>query len=468
MRIHRFLPVLNFRRILGPTGRVLAGKGANPHLASLCLVLLMSFQLPAAAAQNNEWAWVKGGRSFTGLSVCKPGVYGAFQKHATRNTPGGRTAPVAWADTKGSFWLFGGLGCDSAGNADYLDDLWEFDPSTHEWAWMAGRSELPGFNETQAPVYGTFRTPGKGNTPGARQNPAVWTDSKGNLWLFGGLYLADQASVNAYWSYLDDLWEFDTTVKEWAWMGGSSTLPICSPDAVSCEQGGVYGRRGVPNASNLPGGRHYAASWTDKEGNIWIFGGVGADSTGLLGELNDLWKFNPSTREWTWMDGSSTLVPCANGYGGCSRAGVYGTRGEPARGNLPGGRADAVVWTGRNGEFWLFGGDGVDSLGNPGAQNDLWEFNPSTREWAWMGGSNTNSDGEFGIYGTLQTPAAGNAPGERTGAVGWTDNRGDLWLFGGGGYDAADPGWASTICGDSTLQPMSGHGWAETVRCPSI
>jgi hypothetical protein len=36
--------------------------------------------------------------------------------------------------------------------------------------------------------------------------------------------------------------------------------------------------------------------------------------------------------------------------------------------------------------------------------NDLWEYNPSTSEWAWMSGSKTineNTYGNPGIYGTL-------------------------------------------------------------------
>jgi hypothetical protein len=31
----------------------------------------------------------------------------------------------------------------------------------------------------------------------------------------------------------------------------------------------------------------------DASGNFWLFGGLGMDSTGTLGYLNDLWKFEP-------------------------------------------------------------------------------------------------------------------------------------------------------------------------------
>ena len=60
-------------------------------------------------------------------------------------------------------------------------------------------------------------------------------------------------------------------------------------------------------------------------------------------------------------------------------------------------------------------GYGFDANGNVGNLNDLWEFNPSTKQWTWMGGSSTvgNRRGQPGVYGTSGTPAAGNIPGGR-------------------------------------------------------
>ena len=69
-----------------------------------------------------------------------------------------------------------------------------------------------------------------------------------------------------------------------------------------------------------------------------------------------------------------------------------------------------------------------------------------------MGGSSTvpstcltwpNTCGQPGVYGTLGTPAAGNVPGGRFGAVSWTDSSGHLWLFGGLGHDASGAVWVS-------------------------
>ena len=39
------------------------------------------------------------------------------------------------------------------------------------------------------------------------------------------------------------------------------------------DQPGVYGTQGIAAASNVPGGRENAVSWTDSKGNLWLFGG---------------------------------------------------------------------------------------------------------------------------------------------------------------------------------------------------
>ena len=147
---------------------------------------------------------------------------------------------------------------------------------------------------------------------------------------------------------------------------------------------------------------------------------------GTNGDLNDLWEFNPAVKIWTWMSGAST----ANAQG------VYGTLGVAGANNIPGGRWSAVGWIDSSGNLWLFGGDGYDSTGPlAGDLNDLWEFNPTTKTWAWMSGSDAVDT--KGIYGTLNVAAPSNVPGSREGAISWTDHSGDFWLFGSGyGYDS--------------------------------
>jgi hypothetical protein len=124
------------------------------------------------------------------------------------------------------------------------------------------------------------------------------------------------------------------------------------------------------------------------------------------------------------VDGGANVV---------AQKGVYGTLGTAAAGNVPGAREFTVTWTDTSGNFWLFGGEGLDSAGTIGALNDLWKY--AAGQWTWMGGSNVAN--QKGTYGTLGTPAPGNVPGARKSAVTWIDASGNLWLFGGGGYDSA-------------------------------
>ena len=373
---------------------------------------------------TNEWAWM-GGSSTGG----QPGVYGTLGVAAPGNIPGSRFAAVSWADSSGHLWLLGGAGLDANGTIGDLNDLWQFTPSTNEWAWMGGSSTVPGPSAGQPGVYGTLGVPAPGNIPGGRIYAVSWTDSNAHFWLFGG---ASDIGGN-----FDDLWEFNPSTNEWAWMGGSSTGPQFGG------QPGVYGTLGTPAPGNIPGRRYGAVSWTDSSGHLWLFGGAGDGAHGTIGDLNDLWQFNPSTNEWAWMGGSATAICDPEGF--CGQPGVYGTLGTPAAGNNPGSRLVASSWTDSSGNLWLFGGGGFDANGTPGSLNDLWQFNPSTNEWAWMGGSSTVPNcgsfgwcGQPGVYGTLGTPAPGNIPGGRGQAVGWTDSSGHLWLFGGGIEEEAD------------------------------
>jgi hypothetical protein len=250
-------------------------------------------------------------------------------------------------------------------------------------------------------VYGTLGTPATGNIPGARTGAVSWTDTSGNLWLFGGGGFDAVGNHNL----LNDLWEFSPATNEWTWMGGASTLPGNNQVAP-----GVYGTLGSPAAANIPGGRSGAAGWADTSGKLWLFGGSGYPPTGNTnGPLNDLWRFDPATVEWTWMGGSSAI----------DQPGVYSALQTPAAGNIPGGRLGALSWTDRQGNLWLFAGDGIDAQGKGGVLNDFWEFSPSTSLWAWMGGSSTvgscftgDGKGNYGILNDVWEYQSGSAIGQ--------------------------------------------------------
>jgi hypothetical protein len=128
----------------------------------------------------------------------------------------------------------------------------------------------------------------------------------------------------------------------------------------------------------------------------------------------------------TWVSGSNAR----------DQSGVYGTKGVAASGNVPGargGRGGSVSWIDGHGNLWLFGGYGLDASGNSGYLNDLWKFDGNN--WTWVSGS--NSVNQSGVYGTQGVAASGNVPGARDSSVSWIDGYGNLWLSGGGGYDAS-------------------------------
>jgi len=386
-----------------------------------------------------EWTWMGGSKSGGGYGG-QPGVYGTLGTPAAANVPGGRERGVTWIDKSGKAWLFGGQGQDSTGSSfGVLNDLWQFDPTlgtTGEWTWMGGSNVAPPSTSSgtsgEPGTYGTLGIAVPSNDPGARTDAASWVDASGVLWMFGG------EGIDAYGltGYLNDMWKFDPTqgtAGEWTWMGGNNTVGVPFGG-----QTGVYGTPGTPASTNIPGGRYGSITWKDASGNFWLFGGSGVDISGAQGYLNDMWKFTPSTGQWTWMGGD----PLTTGSQG--QSGVYGTQGTPFPSNIPGGREDGVAWTDASGNLWLFGGIGADANGNFAYENDLWKYDPTlyaTGGWAWMGGSSTaptTSEGQPGIYGAQGTAASANTPGGRFGALTWTDASGNVWLSGGDGYDSAD------------------------------
>ncbi len=244
------------------------------------------------------------------------------------------------------------------------------------------------------------------NIPGARNRGVSWMDSNGDFWLFGGTGYASTGMTGV--GFLNDLWKFDST--NWTWMSGSDVV----------NQAGNYGTKGAAAGTNVPGARRDSVSWIDSSGNLWLFGGEGLDASGTQGYLNDLWKYDGAN--WTWVSGSDLV----------SQSGTYGTQGTADPTNVPGARGFSVSWTDSSGNLWLFGGLGYDSAGDLDILNDLWKYDGAN--WIWVSGSDVV--GQPGVYGTQGTAADTNVPGARYGSISWTDSSGSFWLFGGDTFDA--------------------------------
>lgn len=264
------------------------------------------------------------------------------------------------------------------------------------WTWMSGANTAHG-----RPVFGTQGVPAANNTPPAAYESSSWIDLDGKFWLFGG---------NGDSGYYCDLWKYDPFTFMWTWVKGPG-LP---------QQPGIYGVQGVPSPLNNPGGRGWGSyTWTDHNGDLWLYGGLGLDSLGNNNIMGDLWRYNIANNEWTWMSGIGI------GGGVVGYIANYGSMGIAAPSNTPGSRDESnACWVDKDGNLWLFGGDCYDYN-----CADLWKYDISLNEWIWMKGpQNYNQPGN---YGTKAVEDIANIPPGRSAYTTWQDTAGNFYLYGG-------------------------------------
>jgi len=416
-------------------------------------LLALFFAVVQPTAGQNQWSWMDGDKSSN-----RAGSYGNKGEAAASNIPGSRIGAATWTDKDGNLWLFGGNGKGEGTRSGYLNDLWKYNPSSGMWTWIAG-------NKT---INNTGNYTGKGtasvkNIPGGRMNAVAWTDSRGNFWLFGGEGFpsikdkvknnndgggdgdnnsgnnngggenrghgnngnhgegnngrgngnggpgrgGDDMELESHGGLLNDLWKYSPSENEWTWVSGKDQV----------NEKGEYGKIAEASVKTYPGARFQASGWTDKNDNLWLFGGSGYTSKSDVSPLNDIWKYSISNNQWTWMNGSKNGNDDAH----------FGEKGVFADRNLPRGRRGSTEWTDHDGNFWMFGGGTNTEL-----YSDLWKFNPQINKWAWIGGSK-DADHEP-VYKEPGIPDADANPGARITASGWIDSRGNIWLFGGAGY----------------------------------
>jgi gliding motility-associated-like protein len=156
------------------------------------------------------------------------------------------------------------------------NDVWRYRPSTNNWTWVSG-------SDTALPIgiNNGYCKQDKNIEPQDRFENLTVTASDCNRtsWLFGGY-----SQLYA----LNDLWSFNTENYEW-------TLVKGNPDSTDYNQN--FGIQGIESISNEISARGGSAIWSDREHNIWIFGGVAYFKDSLQNilpqERNDLWRFKP-------------------------------------------------------------------------------------------------------------------------------------------------------------------------------
>jgi hypothetical protein len=389
---------------------------------------------------SNQWTWEGGSQSVNAFPN-----WGQQGVPASSNDPGARQMSGGWGDSSGNLYMYAGstLGYEWI----VCNDLWYYNIQTHNWVWLSGPTLCNAGPNTIAsssytwqtnsnvgngltPVYGTQGVPSSSNAPGARKAPAQWEDASGNLWVFGGITY----NVGGHtYAWLNDLWRYQPNIVNgqptpngmWTYMGGSQTT--------NTDQGVYPPQTGMSSTSYHPGAREEGVTWTDNQGNLWLFGGHGPPWAGTYPSYyNDLWKYNIASGQWTWVSGSNSYIFYGNN-------GNYGSGpGSTGPGLTPGARMESVSWVDSAGNLWLFGGSPGEGTANNGVDgtyqnyNDTWMFSPSTGYWTYVSGPNY-----------INAPASctgvgqNGLPGARAQASWGQDLSGHVWMFGGDGQDCS-------------------------------
>jgi len=306
------------------------------------------------------WTWVKGD-----TVPNSPGNYGTQGISDPQNTPPAISFVGRWIDLQGNFWMFGGW------SGPLYNDLWKFDPVSENWTWVKGPGVVndPGY-------FGTQGIPSPLNNPPCMNAPMTWTDNSGNLWLYGGFGECGGPFDNE----LAALWKYEIASNEWTWINGQQQCHI-SPS---------FGSLNTPDPSNTPGSRYWATSTWVQQDTLFLFGGRNGNQPYKF--YSDIWKYDLSTNEWTWIKGPNVE----------NQSSIYGTMGVPDSLNNPSARGCVSSWTSLNGDFWMWGGDNA-------LPSDIWKYDHLTHDWTWVSGiiniiDTGNYEGECS-QDTLQRPA---------------------------------------------------------------
>ncbi len=352
---------------------------------------------------TNQWTWMNGPKYITDPN----GEFGIKGIPSPNNYPSIRGwGANCWTDTAGNLWLYGGYGRDSANNVGFLSDLWKYNIATNEWTWVSGGSTgyLPQIKGTNS-LYADSVSPGA-----LEEVKSSWVDNKTNhFYMFGGMHYEINSPAI---SYTNDLFEFNPLINQWRHVKGNSAF----------YNTGNYGIKGIEDTANYPPGRCSYTKWKDPLGNFYIFGGVRFADTA---NLNDVWRYNPTTNAWTWVNGSSiknTTYP-------------YGPFCLFDSNNNPFPRFENQTAQNKTcvNSFWSFGG--YNNI-NDVTYNDLWVYNSQNQLWSRQFGKDTS--GFAGVYGTKGLAAATNEIGARCGVAIWIGNDNNVYIFGGINHDVSN------------------------------
>jgi len=304
------------------------------------------------------------------------------------------------------------------------------------WTWLGG-SNLQGAvlnipTATLAQTSGVFGS----NTPPSRFGGSFWTGADGKFYLFGG---ETTTATDGNTHLTNDFWVYDPGTNQWAYLMGNldqtQSVTDANGNTTYPTHQGHYVNVGQEDPSNIPGGRDYAAFVVGKDGKFYLFGGSGIDVYGNSGYLGDLWVYNPQSMMWAFLGGSDAALNLVS-------APVVTSITDTGSNIVPIPRMNTVLFTDKNGDLYIFGGDvasyvypnpdGSFSWGEDSFANDVWKFSLATAKWSQVSGS-TAPDGLNQYDGAFQigVPSVNNLPSARSWGSAWTTSDGMVYIFGG-------------------------------------
>lgn len=220
----------------------------------------------------------------------------------------------------------------------YIADTWYYDTASNQWMLI----------ENPTAVASIQASP-NGN-PGPRSGHTGFTYN-GAFYVFGG----QGFDTTLVFGPLNDYYMYNSAGGDWEFIAGSALANSAG-------------------SSSMISSRYDPASWTDSAGNIWMFGGLGTDSSGTNNVyLGSAWYLNVGTNKWTSaISATGSPASCTSNCGTpphCENIGVSLATSQIGQ------RAGAAAFWRRQSNYGsIFGGHGYDCNNNFRYLQDSWDI----------------------------------------------------------------------------------------------
>jgi hypothetical protein len=201
---------------------------------------------------------------------------------------------------------------------------------------------------------------------------ATWSTGS-NVYIFGGLGI----TVLSQLELLDEMWMLNYTSLTWTQLGGDGhgTPPIWNVSSANPGSRRSLQYPSLDHDYRYDCIRFYSTllialdKFAKKDNfdryfttgdELWLYSGVTYPSQ----QYSDLWKFELTTRNWMWVQGSSNELQTYPIYGQVGNTYVWAN---------PGPRIASPLWMDRNSKIWIFSGK---SSNTSGYARDMWLLDP--------------------------------------------------------------------------------------------